>query len=67
MTTFVRARSLFDVIFEGQTDNFRKKFSDRFQESPNSTPIWFPFVFLIIPTQQIGKQEDFALWQLLVG
>ena len=35
VTTFVRARSPFDVIFEGQTDNLRKKFSDRFQESPN--------------------------------
>ena len=67
VTTFSLIWFPLDAIFEGQTDNLRKKFSDRFQESPNLTPTRFPFVFLIIPTQQIGKQEDFALWQLLVG
>ena len=34
---------------------------------PNSTPKRFPIVFLIVSTRQIGKQEDCALWQLLVG
>ena len=67
LTTFVTVRSPFDVIFEGQTDNLRKKFSDRFQESPNSTPTRFPLVFLIIPTHQSVKQEHCTLWQLLVG
>ena len=67
VTTFSLIWFTLDAIFEGQTDNLRKKFSDRFQESLNLTPTRFPFVFLIIPTQQIGKQEDFALWQLLVG
>ena len=67
VTTFVRARSAFDVIFEGQTGNLRKKFSDRFQESPNSTPTRFPLVFLIISTHQRVKQEHCALLQLLVG
>ena len=38
VTTFVTARSPYNVIFEGQTGNLRKKFSDRFQESPNLTP-----------------------------
>ena len=37
VTTLFSGRPPFDVIFEGQTDNLRKKFSDRFQESPNST------------------------------
>ena len=55
VTTFVRARSPFDVIFEGQTGNLRKKFSDRFQESPNLTPTRFPLVFWIISTHQRVK------------
>ena len=67
VTTFVTARSPFDVILEGQTGKLRKKFSDRFQESPNSTPTRFPLVFLIISTHQRVKQEHCALLQLLVG
>ena len=31
VTTLVSGRPPIDVIFEGQTDNLRKKFSDRFQ------------------------------------
>ena len=56
-----------DAVFEGETDNLRKKFSDGFQKSPNSTPTRFPFIFLIIPTHQSVKQEHCALLQLLVG
>ena len=67
VTTFVTVRSPYNVIFEGQTGNRRKKFSDRFQESPNSTPTRFPLVFLIISTHQRVKHEHCALLQLLVG
>jgi hypothetical protein len=56
-----------EVIFEGQTDNLRKQFWDRFQQSSNSTPTRFPLVFLIIPTHQSVKQEHCALLQLLIG
>ena len=67
VTTFVTARSPDNIIFEGQTGNLRKKFSERFQESLNSTPTRFPLVFLIISTHQRVKQEHCALLQLLVG
>ena len=67
VTTFVTARSPFDVIFEGQTGKLRKQFWDRFQQSSNSTPSRFPLVFLIIPTHQSVKQEHCALLKLLIG
>ena len=66
VTTFVTARSPFDVIFEGQTGKLQKQFSDRFQKSPNSTPTRFPLVFLITPTRQSVK-EHCAFLQLFVG
>ena len=56
-----------DAVFEGENENLRKKFLDRFQKSPNSTPTRFPLVFLIIPTHQSVKQEHYVLLQLLVG
>ena len=46
---------------------FKKEFSDRFQESPNSTPTRFPLVFLISRTHQRVKQEHCAILQLLIG
>jgi hypothetical protein len=39
----------------------------RFLESLNLTPTRFPLVFLVSPTHQSVKQENFALLQLLVG
>ena len=34
VTTLYLSSFLFDVVFKGQTDNLRKKFSDRFQKVP---------------------------------
>ena len=65
--TFLVSRFLLDAVFEGETDNIRKKFSDGLQKSPNSTPTRFPLIFLIIHTHQSVKQEHCALLQLLVG
>ena len=65
--TFYLSGFPLDAVFEGETDNLRKKFSDGFQKSPNSTPTRFPLIFLIIPTHKSVKQEHCALLQLLVG
>ena len=65
--TFLLSEFPMDAVFEGETDNLRKKFSDGLQKNPNSTPTRFPIIFLIIPTHQSVKQEHYALLQLLVG
>ena len=45
------------AVFEGETDNLRKTFSDGFQKSLNSTPTRFSLIFLIIPTHQSVKKN----------